>query len=157
MECEFEALSLDKHGLSQSEVIFDFSTTYNQILDSETQAIINEEWGVRQKENPHLFNGTKFRLHEVVWQNSKPIVHLGLTSYRDFIGTNCNGKRSELQMKGVHYNGNPQAFMADPLGVGTIVCSKDGKFIFLRRSHICGEAQGMLDGPGGHPEPDVSL
>ncbi|KYO44186.1 nucleoside diphosphate-linked moiety X motif 22 [Alligator mississippiensis] len=51
--------------------------------------------------------------------------------------------------------GAGQAFLADPLGVGALLATADGRLVLLRRSHHVAEAPGKLDVPGGHPEPQA--
>ena len=46
--------------------------------------------------------------------------------------------------------------MSDALGVGAFVLTSDDYVTFIRRSERVGEAQGLWDIPGGHPEPEVS-
>lgn len=144
-------------GLSPDDISVEFSPDFNRATDSDVERIIEETWEHRQRENPHLFNGKKFRLHQVMWEpGSKPIFLLGLTTYRDYLGTNCSQKSAEIRDRGLRLaDSNPQAFMSDALGVGALLCTKDCKFVFQRRSQICGEAQGLIDVPGGHPEPEM--
>ncbi|KAM4721944.1 uridine diphosphate glucose pyrophosphatase NUDT22 isoform 2-T2 [Rhinophrynus dorsalis] len=80
-------------------------------------------------------------------------LHLALTSYRDFLGTNWSGEARALQERGGREHGDPEAYLAQPLGVGAALECSDGRFVLLRRSHRVGEAAGQLDIPGGHPEP----
>ncbi|KAG8437965.1 hypothetical protein GDO86_008594 [Hymenochirus boettgeri] len=80
-------------------------------------------------------------------------LHLALTSYRDFLGTNWSGDAKALQEKGGREHGDPEAYLAQPLGVGAALECKDKRFVLLRRSSRVGEAPGQLDIPGGHPEP----
>ena len=42
------------------------------------------------------------------------------------------------------------------LGVGVCVTTADGKVVLQRRSAHVGEGAGLVDVPGGHPEPSVS-
>jgi len=46
--------------------------------------------------------------------------------------------------------------LADPLGIGAIFLSKDQHIIALQRSKYVSEACGMIDFPGGHPEPSAA-
>ncbi|XP_053305682.1 uridine diphosphate glucose pyrophosphatase NUDT22 isoform X2 [Spea bombifrons] len=80
-------------------------------------------------------------------------LHLALTCYRDFLGTNWSGDVTSLQERGVREHGDIEAYLAQPLGVGAALQCEDGCFVFLKRSQRVGEAPGQLDVPGGHPEP----
>ena len=70
-------------------------------------------------------------------------LHLGLTDYRSFLGTNCGG----------NWSGLPPACLASPLGNAAIVKTADGCVVLLRRSDTVGEMPHTVVMPGGHPEP----
>ncbi|XP_014839133.1 PREDICTED: nucleoside diphosphate-linked moiety X motif 22 isoform X1 [Poecilia mexicana] len=80
-------------------------------------------------------------------------LRLGLTCYKDYLGTNWSGEVAELRRRGQEEFGNPLALLAQPLGVGAVLCTCDGQVVFIRRSQKVAEAGGLLDIPGGHPEP----
>lgn len=80
-------------------------------------------------------------------------LQLGLTCYKDFLGTNWSEEAGNLQQRGRLELGDPQALLAQPLGVGAVLLTSDGKVVMLRRSQRVAEAAGLLDIPGGHPEP----
>ncbi|XP_054710778.1 uridine diphosphate glucose pyrophosphatase NUDT22-like [Uloborus diversus] len=122
--------------------------------------LIEETWTQKSEKCKNLFNASKFRLHKVELHKSSdgniPAVtlHLGSTSYKEFIGTNCATYAAELVRDGIDNFSNSQAYLADPLGVGSIIETTDENLIFMRRSLNLAEMQGMIDRPGGHPEPD---
>ncbi|XP_047208858.1 uridine diphosphate glucose pyrophosphatase NUDT22 [Girardinichthys multiradiatus] len=80
-------------------------------------------------------------------------LRLGLTCYKDYLGTNWSCQVAELCQRGQEEFGDPLALLAQPLGVGAVLCTRDGQVVFIRRSQKVAEAAGMLDIPGGHPEP----
>ncbi|KAL0973880.1 hypothetical protein UPYG_G00212350 [Umbra pygmaea] len=80
-------------------------------------------------------------------------LRLGLTCYRDFLGTNWSQSSAELRRRGEAEFGDPLALLAQPLGVGGVLCTSDRKVVLIRRSQKVAEARGLLDIPGGHPEP----
>lgn len=82
-------------------------------------------------------------------------LQLGLTCYKDFLGTNWSHEAGNLQQRGRMEVGDPQALLAQPLGVGAVLVTSDGQVVMLRRSQRVAEAAGLLDIPGGHPEPKV--
>ncbi|XP_067938476.1 inactive serine/threonine-protein kinase 19-like isoform X1 [Watersipora subatra] len=77
----------------------------------------------------------------------------GLTDYKDFLGTNLSKMARELHERGRADYENAQAYMADPLGVGSLLLTSDDQIVLLKRSMSCAEAPGLYDIPGGHPEP----
>ncbi|CAM4612314.1 hypothetical protein PO909_006666 [Leuciscus waleckii] len=82
-------------------------------------------------------------------------LQLGLTCYRDYLGTNWSREAANLQSHGRNERADPQAFLAQPLGVGAVMATADGDVVLLRRSQKVAEAAGLLDIPGGHPEPKM--
>ncbi|KAJ8405146.1 hypothetical protein AAFF_G00321370 [Aldrovandia affinis] len=80
-------------------------------------------------------------------------LQLGLTCYKDFLGTNWSSGVGALMRRGAAEFGDPQALLAQPLGVGGVLRTVDGLVVLLRRSQRVAEAPGLLDIPGGHPEP----
>ena len=124
----------------------------------EDEAAIETVWDNRLKENPRLFNGTKFRVHSVASDSSGTFtMNLGLTDYREYLGTNWAPEVERWQARGRGQFGDPQAFLSDPMGVGAFVVTSDDHVIFLKRSLHCAEAPAMWDVPGGHSEPEVHV
>ena len=82
-------------------------------------------------------------------------LRLGLTCYKDFLGTNWSQEAGELRRRGETEFGDPLALLAQPLGVGGVLRTRDGQVVLIRRSQRVAEAGGLLDIPGGHPEPKV--
>ncbi|XP_064603387.1 uridine diphosphate glucose pyrophosphatase NUDT22-like [Liolophura sinensis] len=116
---------------------------------------IDKVWDTRVQQNNLLFNGSKFRVASIdVNSEGRTILNLGLTCYKDFIGTNWSPDAKWFQELGRRHHGNSQAFMSDALGVGALVLTSDNHVILQRRSENCGEAGGLWDVPGGHAEPE---
>lgn len=88
-------------------------------------------------------------------RNTAPLLtlRLGLTCYKDFLGTNWSQGARELRQRGEAEFGDPLALLAQPLGVGGVLGTSDGQVVLIRRSQRVAEAVGLLDIPGGHPEP----
>lgn len=82
-------------------------------------------------------------------------LRLGLTSYKDYLGTNWSRQAEELHRRGEVEFGDPLSLFAQPLGVGAVLCTVDEQVVLIRRSQRVAEAGGLLDIPGGHPEPKV--
>uniref|UniRef100_A0A8C5WJU6 peptidylprolyl isomerase n=1 Tax=Leptobrachium leishanense TaxID=445787 RepID=A0A8C5WJU6_9ANUR len=188
-------------GLPQRKVHVQLSPLYQRRkLPPPLEEKILFDWEERQRKQPWVFNGAKFRLHSVEPEKERAsagtntslnrelrkerdkvagdlskenkrydagrsmevmdneaggglTLHLALTCYRDFLGTNWSGDATALQEKGGKEHGDADAYLAQPLGVGAALQCTDGRFVLLRRSYRVGEAAGLLDVPGGHPEP----
>ncbi|XP_038265723.1 uridine diphosphate glucose pyrophosphatase NUDT22 isoform X1 [Dermochelys coriacea] len=142
-------------GLAETEVQAELSPAYNRRQLPGGQAWIDALWEARCRHSPWLFNGSKFRLHSAQLDGGSLTFRLGLTCYKDFLGTNRAGMARHLQQQGQQDFGDSQAYLAEPLGVGAMVHTDDDCFVFLRRSQRVGEAPGLIDIPGGHPEPQA--
>ena len=142
--------------ISRDKLVVKLSPSYNRkIMSDPMESEIEKNWQKRVEENPRMWNGTKFRIDDAYEENGKTIFHLGITCYKDFIGTNWSPRTKEIQQLGISKCGNSHAFMSDALGVGALVETADNYTILLKRSEHCGEAVGLYDIPGGHPEPKV--
>ena len=83
------------------------------------------------------------------------VLRLGLTDYRAFKCTDANAAVApRLQWDGEAHHGDPSAYLSQKLGVSGVVVTADARVVLIRRSlrgvAVCA---GMLDNPGGHPEP----
>lgn len=73
-------------------------------------------------------------------------------------GTNWSPAAAKLAADGARdFPWLEGAYLSQKLGVGAIVETVDGFLLSLRRSSGVGEGQGMMDAPGGHPEPTVRV
>lgn len=130
-------------------------------LESYEEAI-NKTWNERLKGQETLYNALKFRYHSVeeIDNGNKIKMNLGITAYKSLIGTNLVDdpqKIALLKAEGMNNYGNEDACFALPLGVGSLLRTVDNKFVYMRRSNLCAENQGVVDRPGGHPEPQVNI
>ncbi|CAN6349529.1 unnamed protein product [Urochloa humidicola] len=148
-------------GLPRSRVSVKFDQSFDRIPhpDAALEESISEIWNQRLQRNPSLYNGTKFRYGGNVVhykddskQEYHVSLHLGLTDYRTFVGTNLNPLWEKFL---VPSEDDPVCcqHMSNPLGNGAIVETSDQKIIVLQRSHNVGEFPGYYVFPGGHSEP----
>ncbi|KAK2100255.1 Uridine diphosphate glucose pyrophosphatase nudt22 [Saguinus oedipus] len=147
-------------GLPQEQVQAELSPAYDRRPLPGGDEAITAIWETRLKAQPWLFDAPKFRLHSATLaptgsRGPQLLLHLGLTSYRDFLGTNWSSSAAWLRQQGATDCGDTQAYLADPLGVGAALATADDFLVFLRRSWQVAEATGLVDVPGGHPEPQA--
>lgn len=147
-------------GLPEEQVRAELSPAYDRRPLPGGDKAITAIWESRLRAQPWLFDAPKFRLHSATLvptgsPGPQLLLHLGLTSYRDFLGTNWASSAAWLRQQGATDWGDKQAYLADPLGVGAALATADGFLVFLRRSGQVAEAPGLVDVPGGHPEPKV--
>ncbi|XP_071962345.1 uridine diphosphate glucose pyrophosphatase NUDT22-like [Antedon mediterranea] len=141
-------------GIRRNQIIIALSSEFNRKINPIHEPSIDAIWKEKLKENPRLFNGSKFRLHLVQQKNRHVHLQIGLTGYKDFLGTNWSKNAKELLRLGKTDHGDSQGYMSNALGVGAFIHTKDGFVVFIKRSQHVGEAQGLWDVPGGHPEPE---
>ncbi|XP_045710734.1 uridine diphosphate glucose pyrophosphatase NUDT22 isoform X4 [Phyllostomus hastatus] len=147
-------------GLPEQQVRAELSPAHDRRpLPGGDQAIA-AVWESRLQAQPWIFDAPKFRLHSAFLeptgsQGPQLLLRLGLTSYRDFLGTNWASSAAWLRQQGLADWGDKQAYLADPLGVGAALTTADDFLVFLRRSQRVAEAPGLVDVPGGHPEPQA--
>lgn len=122
---------------------------------AECDALIEERWAAALAGNARLFDGSKFRLHAVRWQDGFALVELGLTGYKEYLGTNRLDAetRAQLLADGQRDHGNPAAHLSNALGCEAVLLTSDEQAVFLRRSGAVATHGGLFNGPSGHPEP----
>ncbi|VFV24347.1 nucleoside diphosphate-linked [Lynx pardinus] len=149
-------------GLPEEQVQAELSPDYDRRPLPGGDRAIAAIWESRLQAQPWLFDAPKFRLHSAILaptgsRGPQLLLRLGLTSYRDFLGTNWASSAAWLRQQGATDWGDKQAYLADPLGVGATLATADNFLVFLRRSRQVAEAPGLVDVPGGHPEPQVNV
>lgn len=132
----------------QRRVHIDYSPSRNNRLphpDSDLESSIATTWDSALLRNPHLFNGTKFRVAGVTIDGNDATIHVGHTDYRTYHGTHsCKSPATVFGKK----------HMALVVGNVIIVETLDGMAAMILRSGKVGEGNGALAFVGGHPEPD---
>ena len=110
--------------LRRPQVTVDFSDEYNRRPHPELEHSVEEEWQKRLVANPRLFNGTKFRFHSIADApgGGGVVVRLGMTDYREFIGTNQSPHAEKLIADGVAMHGTPDVFMVSACPKCNDVC-----------------------------------
>ena len=78
-------------------------------------------------------------------------LHLGLTDYATFVGTNLNPDWSRFKVAGDDADVASRHF-ANPLGNAAVVTTSDHRILLLQRSTQVGEFPNCSVFPGGHPE-----
>lgn len=140
----------------RDEVLVTFSQEFDRKTEQWIEDSINSIWAVKCQENGRFYNGSKFRFagFNMTDIENRVILNIGLTSYKDLMGTNCDLAGEKLVRYGLEKFGDSSSFLSNALGVGSLVLTKDDKFLFMKRALWTGEDKGKLDRPGGHPEPD---
>ena len=80
-------------------------------LPSPREALIDEIWSRRVADNPTLWNGSKFRISSVSDCSDDVTFNFGITSYKDFIGTNWSPDAKSLRQLGDHDYSDTQVWV----------------------------------------------
>ncbi|XP_038901217.1 nudix hydrolase 9 isoform X2 [Benincasa hispida] len=139
----FKILIACPSGLPPSQVSIAFSESYDRIPhpDSSLEDSISEYGGFT-----FLSEGGSMN------EDSHVRLHLGLTDYRTFVGTNLSPLWERFLVPSEDDSISCQ-HSSSPLGNGAIVETSDGKIVLLQRSNNVSEFPGHFVFPGGHPEP----
>lgn len=172
-------------GYTRTKVIAEVSPKFARRPFPPAEAEIRTEWARRCSLNRALFNSLKFRLHGIervgasatprgrspavplsplseargVTQNVVTALRLNLwlTEYRVYVGGDLGPRGKELAHRGTDAFGDAGAHLSKKLGVSSLVRTTDGCILALRRSQLVAVDEGLLDCPGGHPEPSRAL
>ncbi|XP_059626678.1 nudix hydrolase 9 isoform X2 [Cornus florida] len=103
--------------------------------------------------NLHLYGGHIMRGGGDSNEEPHVCLHLGLTDYRTFMGTNLNPLWEEFLVSSADDCIRCE-HTSSPLGNAAVVETSDKKIVVLQRSNNVGEFPGHFVFPGGHPEPE---
>ena len=145
----------DGQGVLESNVDVDYDPArYAMAETDETRDMINRIWRERTKNNPRLFNQSKYRLaSEYISGDGRVQLHVGITDYKDHVGTNLSDQVQRYLGEGEEkFN-----MMSQCIGVGGWVVTTDNKVIMVETAGWKGEGACSVDRPGGHAEPEESL
>ncbi|KAH9138362.1 hypothetical protein AeRB84_017318 [Aphanomyces euteiches] len=145
-------------AFSCSQVAIALSSVHNRSVhpSAELERNIEDVWAGKLEKNPHLFNGTKFRLASM--QVAPHALHMqwGLTDYKTYIGLCSRCEVVEkLKADGASERQDHTVYLSNKIGVAAALVTSDNKVCFLKRSQNVGAYPNMMDVPGGHPEPQA--
>ncbi|KAG8470844.1 hypothetical protein KFE25_009265 [Diacronema lutheri] len=147
-------------GLSRAAVRVETGTLYARAPHS-TDAAIADVWASRLSANARLFDAPKYRLASVAAAEGACVLRIGLTGYREYIGTHLSPEFSTLVADGERESaagrGDASMHLSCALGVETVLLTSDGYVVLLRRSRAVATSAGEYNGPSGHPEPEHAV
>lgn len=149
-------------AVTKDMVLVEWDEKFNMKHHLSLHPFIEELWLKKSQNSIRLFNASKFRYHQVIVNKKNNILSnvkflLGTTNYKEFIGTNCAPFAEKLVDAGINDYSDPLAYLSNPVGVGGLLETNEKDLVFIRRSNTCAEMPGLIDRPGGHPEPDVII
>ncbi|XP_016494676.1 nudix hydrolase 9 isoform X2 [Nicotiana tabacum] len=144
---EFKLLLSCPSGLSPSQVSVVFNEAYDRIPHPDPFL----------EESIFEYGGYTFDVGNDPKQQPHVSLQLGLTDYRDFVGTNLSPIWERYLVPSEDDCIQCQ-HTSSPLGNGAVVETSDKKILVLQRSNRVGEFPGYFAFPGGNPEPqDVGI
>lgn len=122
---------------------------------------IDAIWRDKSATNSRLYDAPKFRLAALslhpASDNYSAIVRVGLTSYKDMLGTHHSPLAGELTRVKDHGYDEEFPFASRSMGIGVFPITTDGFVPLIKRSAWTAEAANKIDRVGGHPEPDQAV
>ena len=143
-------------AVGQDSLHVDFSRRHDRRPHRDDGKNVEEAWLAATEKNPRIFDGSKFRLRRIsLDEGGRVSVELGLTGYREYLGTNRLAAEvvRQLEADGQAEHADPRAHFSDALGCETILLTADEQVVLLRRSSSVATHGGLHNGPSGHPEP----
>jgi len=130
---------------SRDEITAIFSYKFNCLSNDFIEEKVDAIWEGKCNSNNRLYNRSKFRFSGLSYNDQIIIFKIGLTSYKELMGTNCNREFGlELVDLGKKDHSNASAYLSNGLGVGALLITKDGFVVFIKRAMWTGEEQGKV-------------
>jgi hypothetical protein len=139
-----------------------YSRKFDRVPHLSLNTAIGHAWRSELQRTPDVFDGGKFRLASVASPEKAssegaagPTLHLGLTGYREYLGTNRLDAPllARLIRDGEAHHGDAAAHLSNALGCEAVLITSDNYAVLLRRSSAVATHGGLYNGPSGHPEP----
>lgn len=158
----FSLLFVCVQPMNESDCCVIYRRKYDRIPHPSLDAAIDNAWRAALQRNPAIFDGSKFRLASVAPPEESssdcaawPTLHLGLTGYREYLGTHRLDAPlvAQLMRDGEAHHGDAAAHLSNALGCEAVLITSDNHAVLLRRSSAVATHSGLYNGPSGHPEP----
>ena len=149
-------------GVTAARVRVSFAPAHDRrphAADAEIEAVWRRRLAQAEASGGRLFDQSKFRLQRIGWVDRRRdavLIELGLTSYKEYVGTNQlpEAARQALEADGAReHDGDASAHLSNALGCETLLLTSDAQVVMLRRSRQVSSGEGLYNGPSGHPEP----
>ena len=128
-------------GLLEEEVELDWSPERFSMLETkESRGMIESRWAEAVRENSRLYNASKFRLAGERMEDGKLRLRVGLTDYKDHVGTNLSPRAGEYVMEGCEKYG----YMSQCVGVGCWVLTTDSRLVMVENAAWKGEQERLF-------------
>ena len=131
-------------GKFKEHDIISLYTPTNIVFSEEERLCIEKEWSEALKNKPFLFDGKLFHLYKQKFDNSKIILYMNNSSFKEFIGTN-----SDVFNKSFDKNK-----IVRPISAGTMIITSDNKWIIGRRKSKTYDFQGDYMLVAGYLDPE---
>ena len=129
-------------GLLEEEVEVDWRPEMFSMLETEeTRRMIESRWAEAVRENSRLYNASKFRLAGERMEGGKLRLRVGLTDYKDHVGTNLSPSARLYVMEGEEER---YGYMSQCVGVGCWVLTTDSRLVMVENAAWKGEQERLF-------------
>mmetsp|Transcript_15636 Transcript_15636/g.20666 ORF Transcript_15636/g.20666 Transcript_15636/m.20666 type:complete len:289 (+) Transcript_15636:1995-2861(+) len=146
-------LVLSAEEVFKKKIVIDYSAEkYGRTCGHEEE--IEESWQKALSSKARIFNATKYRLFlPILVQEHSVTIRIGLTDYREYLGTNRSDSLALLKEEGKTRFDDENAFLSNAIGCEALLLTSDNYLLLLRRSYSVATHTGLYNGPSGHAEP----
>ncbi|CAK4699843.1 unnamed protein product [Aphanomyces euteiches] len=135
-------------AFSCSQVAIALSSVHNRSVHpfAELERNIEDVWAGKLEKNPHLFNGTKFRLASM--QVAPHALHMqwGLTDYKTYIGLCSRCEVVEkLKADGASERQDHTVYLSNKIGVAAALVTSDNKALGVGWENMPSESDDALN------------
>merc|ERR1711911_5990 len=99
---------------SRKEITVNFSLRFNKRSAPWIDEAIDKIWNELYEKNQRLYNGSKFRFSNLNILVDQVVLDVGLSCYKDLLGTNCHSLGRELQEYGLENHKDPRSCSSLP-------------------------------------------
>jgi len=139
-------------GVREGDVSVSFASAHDRRPHAKDGAI-DEVWREKLASGARLFDQTKFRLRRIARTAAGVEMEVGLTRYKEYIGTHAGGRVLALQAAAEAAHGERRAHLSCALGCEAVLLTRERQVVLLRRSGATASHQRLYNGPSGHAEP----
>ena len=115
---------------------------FKMLETEQTRRMIETRWAEATKQNSRLYNASKYRLAASSLHEGKLVLRVGLTDYKDHVGTNLSPTAGQYVMEDMEDLEDKYSHMSQCVGVGCWVLTTDRQLVMVENAAWKGEQAG---------------
>ena len=115
---------------------------FKMLETEQTRRMIETRWAEATKQNSRLYNASKYRLAACSLHEGKLVLRVGLTDYKDHVGTNLSPTAGQYVMEDMEDMEDKYSHMSQCVGVGCWVLTTDRHLVMVENAAWKGEQAG---------------